>query len=335
MSLIPRKYQVNPIEKAIQWMRKNTEGCVLDLSMSSGKASIAALIAHEMHRISGGKKVLVLCPSANLVQQNSDTYAKISDEYSIYSASISKSLRHSIVFATPQSFVNIVDNTNGEFCCVIVDECDQTTETVKTIISKLKEKNHLLRLCGMTGTPYRTGEGYIAEIDVDNSVIEDAANPYYKKIVARITPRELIELGFATPPKVINVSEKYDTSNLELTAGGTFRQEDIDQAFVGQGRKTAAVIEDVINHSNSIGARGVMIFGATINHCREIMDSLPNYNSAMVNGEMSDKHNKAAIEAFKAQKIRYLVNVNKLTVGFSVDHVDVIAILRATESSRV
>ena len=333
--LTPRKYQVNPIEKAIQWMRKNTEGCVLDLSMSSGKASIAALIAHEMHRISGGKKVLVLCPSANLVQQNSDTYAKISDEYSIYSASISKSLRHSIVFATPQSFVNIVDNTNGEFCCVIVDECDQTTETVKTIISKLKEKNPLLRLCGMTGTPYRTGEGYIAEIDVDNSIIEDANNPYYKKIVARITPRELIELGFATPPKVINVSEKYDTSNLELTAGGTFRQEDIDQAFVGQGRKTAAVIEDVINHSNAIGARGVMIFGATINHCREIMDSLPNYNSAMVNGEMSDKHNKAAIEAFKAQKIRYLVNVNKLTVGFSVDHVDVIAILRATESSRL
>ena len=171
--LTPRKYQVNPIEKAIQWMRKNTEGCVLDLSMSSGKASIAALIAHEMHRISGGKKVLVLCPSANLVQQNSDTYAKISDEYSIYSASISKSLRHSIVFATPQSFVNIVDNTNGEFCCVIVDECDQTTETVKTIISKLKEKNPLLRLCGMTGTPYRTGEGYIAEIDVDNSIIEE------------------------------------------------------------------------------------------------------------------------------------------------------------------
>lgn len=95
----------------------------------------------------------------------------------------------------------------------------------------------------MTGTPYRTGEGFIAEIDVDNTIIEEVSTPYYKKIVERVTPRELIELGFATPPKVIDVSEKYDTSNLELTSGGTFRQGDIDQAFVGQGKKTAAVID--------------------------------------------------------------------------------------------
>lgn len=335
MSYAPRTYQVDPIEKAVHWMRKNTLGCVLDLSMSSGKATIAAFVAHNIKEISGGKKVLVLCPNATLVKQNAETYAKISDDYSIYSASISKSLRHLVVFATPQSFINVVEKTNGEFCAVIIDECDQTTETVKSIVDTLRAKNPMLRLCGMTGTPYRTGEGWIAEIDVDNTIIEEASNPYYKKIVARITPRELIDLGFATPPKVIDVSEKYDTSNLELTSGGTFRQGDIDQAFVGQGKKTAAVIEDVINHSNAIGARGVMIFGATIDHCREIMESLPNYNSGMINGEMGDKHNKEVIQKFRDQQIRYLVNVNMATVGFSCDHVDIIAILRATESSRL
>lgn len=77
------------------------------------------------------KKVLVLCPNATLVSQNAEKYAMISDEYSIYSASISKSLRHSVVFATPMSFIGIVDQTNGEYCCVIVDEGDSITETVK------------------------------------------------------------------------------------------------------------------------------------------------------------------------------------------------------------
>ena len=316
-------------------MRRNTESCVLDLSMSAGKSIIAAFIAHEMHKISGGKKVLVLCPNATLVQQNAEKYAMLSDEYSIYSASISKSLRYPVVFATPLSFINVLDKIGNEFCCVVVDEGDQITETIKGIISDLKAKNPLLRVCSMTGTPYRTGEGFIAEIDVDNTIIEEVSNPYYKKIVERVTPRELIDLGFATPPKVIDVSEKYDTSNLELTSGGTFRQGDIDQAFVGQGKKTAAVIEDVINHSNAIGARGVMIFGATIDHCREIMESLPNYNSGMINGEMGDKHNKDVIQKFRDQQIRYLVNVNMATVGFSCDHVDIIAILRATESSRL
>lgn len=335
MSITPRPYQKRAIDAAVSWMRRNTESCVLDLSMSAGKSIIAAFIAYEMHKISGGKKVLVLCPNATLVQQNAEKYAMLSDEYSIYSASISKSLRYPVVFATPLSFINVLDKIGNEFCCVVVDEGDQITETIKSIIADLKGKNPLLRVCSMTGTPYRTNEGWIAEIDVDNSIIEEVSNPYYKKIVERVTPRELIELGFATPPKVINVSEKYDTSNLELTSGGTFRQGDIDQAFVGQGKKTAAVIEDVINHSNAIGARGVMIFGATIDHCREIMESLPNYNSGMINGEMGDKHNKDVIQQFRDQKIRYLVNVNMATVGFSCDHVDIIAILRATESSRL
>ena len=333
--LEPRPYQQRAIDSAINWMRKNTDSCVLDLSMSAGKSIIAAFIANEMHRISGGKKVLVLCPNATLVSQNAEKYAMISDEYSIYSASISKSLRHAVVFATPLSFAGIVDKTDGEFCCVIVDEGDSITETIKGIISTLKEKNPLLRVCSMTGTPYRTGEGWIAEIDVNNTVFEEITSPYYKKIVDRISPRELIDLGFATPPCVVDVSEKYDTSNLKLTSNGTFRQSDIDQAFVGQGRKTASVVEDIVNRSNSIGARGVMIFGATINHCKEIMDSLPNYNSGVINGEMGDKHNQEVIQKFRAQKIKYLVNVNMATVGFSVDHVDVIAILRATSSSRL
>lgn len=335
MKLTPRPYQKRAIDAAVNWMRRNTESCVLDLSMSAGKSIIAAFIAHEMHKISGGKKVLVLCPNATLVQQNAEKYAMLSDEYSIYSASISKSLRHSVVFATPLSFIGIVEKTNGEFCCVIVDEGDSITETVKQIISTLRDKNQFLRVCSMTGTPYRTGEGWIAEIDVDDSIIQEVSNPYYKKIVERVTPRELIELGFATPPKVIDVSEKYDTSKLKIGSGGGFSRADIDEAFVGQGRKTASIVEDIVNYSNAINARGVMIFSATIDHCKEIMDSLPNYNSGVINGEMGDNHNKKVIEDFRNQKIRYLVNVNMATVGFSVDHVDIIAILRATESSRL
>lgn len=333
--MIPREYQKRSVDAAINWMKKNTSGCVLDLSMSAGKSFIGALIAHELVNLSGGKKVLVLCPTATLVEQNAEKYADISDEYSIYSASISKSLRHNVVFATPLSFAGIVDKTNGEFCAVIVDEGDGITETIKDIIAVLREKNPLLRLCAMTGTPYRTGEGWIAEIDLDGSVLEEVTNPYYKKIVARVSPHELIDLGFATPPKVIPVSEKYDTSKLVLTSGGNFTQESLDEAFVGHGKKTSLVVADVVNHANAINARGVMLFAANIDHCNEIMASLPNYNSGVINGEMGDAHNKDIIKKFRNQEIKYLVNVNMATVGFSVDHVDIIAILRATSSSRL
>ena len=44
------------------------------------------------------------------------------------------------------------------------------------------------------------------------------------------------------------------------------------------------------------------------------------------------KERDQLIESFKQQKIKYLVNVSVLTTGFDAPHVDLIAILRPTES---
>ncbi|MEG2687524.1 MAG: helicase-related protein, partial [Christensenellaceae bacterium] len=88
------------------------------------------------------------------------------------------------------------------------------------------------------------------------------------------------------------------------------------------------------NKANERSARGVLIYAATIDHCHEIMESLPNYNSAMIHGGMSDAHNKQAVQDLRDQKIKYLVNVGMAAVGLSVNHIDIVAFLRLTESSR-
>ena len=332
--LTPRPYQKRAIDAAINWIKRNTEPCLLDLATAAGKSIIAALLGDEIIKMSKGKKVLCLCPDARLVKQNAEAYSLISDEYSIYSASISKSLRHNFVVATEGTFISIADKTNGEFCCVIMDEADRITNTNKKIIEILREKNPNLRVIGMTGSPWRTKEGYIYEIDLDGSVVEETTNPYYKKVVERVTPRELIESGYATPYKNIPVSEKYETENIKLNKDGSFDQKDIDHAFVGRGNKTSAVVQDIVDKANQRNARAVLIYAATIDHCYEIMESLPNYNSAMMHGGMSDKENKQAVQDLRDGKIRYLVNVGMAAVGLSINHIDIIAFLRLTESSR-
>ena len=332
--ITPRPYQKRAIDAAITWMKKNTESCVLDLSMSSGKSIIAAIIANEMVKLSK-KKVLILCPNSILVRQNAEKVKEVCGSVSIYSSSISKSLRESIVVATPQTFIGIVNDLEYEFSTVIVDEGEGLTKAVKNIIATLRAKNTYLRVCSMTGTPYRTGEGWIAEINLNGQIIEDATNPYYKKIVERITPHELISLGYATPPKVIDTSIRYETQNIELTKSGKLRQADIDAAFIGHDTKTSAIVNEIVQYSNDLSARGVMIFASSIDHCKEIMASLPLYNSGVIHGENSAADNKRVVHDFRSKKIRYLVNVNMATVGFSVDHVDIIAILRLTESSRL
>lgn len=329
-----RPYQLRAIESAIAWIRKNTLPCFLDLSMSSGKSFMAASIADQYVKMSGNK-ALISCPTSSLVKQNAEACRTVSGECSVYSASIDKCLMYDIIVCTPQTFVNDVEElTNGEIGLFIIDEGEGVTEHILTIYEILKKKNPRLRCVGMSGTPYKTGEGYVAEIDVDDSIIEEAmSNPFYKKIVDRVTPKELIEGGYAVPPKVIDTNLKYETPS---RSDKEFTQAEQDQVFLGQGRKTSAVVENIISYCNSINAKGVILYATSIKHCHEVLESMPNYNTGYIyGGKGMDKHNKTTIEDFRQRRIKYLINVNMATVGLSVDHVDVLCILRLTSSARL
>ena len=75
-----------------------------------------------------------------------------------------------------------------------------------------------------------------------------------------------------------------------------------------------------------------MIFAATVEHAKEIVGLLPAEDAALITGDTPGAERDVLIEDFKAQRFRYLVNVAVLTTGFDAPHVDLIAILRPTES---
>lgn len=78
--------------------------------------------------------------------------------------------------------------------------------------------------------------------------------------------------------------------------------------------------------------KGVMIFAATVEHAKEIVGLLPAEDAALITGDTPGAERDVLIDDFKAQRFRYLVNVAVLTTGFDAPHVDLIAILRPTES---
>lgn len=329
-----RPYQQQAVDISINYLRKNTHPSLLCLATGSGKSLICAEIARIMHDISK-KKVLCLCPTAELVEQNYEKYLLTGNEASIYSASIGKSLRHNVVFATEGTWKNVAKEQGQYFSVIILDEAHRITPTIKKIIEDMKIGNPNIRVVGMTATPYRMNTGYIYEIDDNNNLVEkeDAIEPYFKKLLFRVTTQELINQGFLTPVRIGKIgAEQYDTSNLKTNSSGNFTQESLDEAFVGHGRKTAEIVADVINQANAMQARGVMFFAATVDHAHEIMASLPAYNSALVTGETSKSDRKKIIKDFKAMRIKYLVNVSVLTTGFDAPHCDVCAVLRRTES---
>ncbi len=75
-----------------------------------------------------------------------------------------------------------------------------------------------------------------------------------------------------------------------------------------------------------------MIFAATVRHAQEILSLLPEQASQIVIGDTPTPERDDIINRFKQRDIKFLVNVSVLTTGFDAPHVDLIAILRPTES---
>ena len=334
MRLQPRDYQQHAHDAVIQWWKSTTTPCVVEAATGAGKSVIIAMLAETLHGLSG-KKVLCLAPSAELVQQNSEKFKHCSVLYSIYSASISKSLRGRVIFATEGTFKAQAKRLGGEFAGVIVDECHRITPTVQRIISDMRKGNPNLRVCGLSATPYRLGAGFVFAQDTQGRTLppDVARDPYFARLVYYIGAPELIERGYLTRPIVGAIhAESYDTSALQTTASGAHSTATVERAFEGWGRKTAQIVDDVLQQS--VGRHGIMWFAATVKHAQEIMASLPPENSRMIGGDINTKKADRAklVSDFKAQRYRHLVSVGTMTTGVDFTHVDCIAILRATES---
>jgi DNA repair protein RadD len=328
-----RPYQQDAAQAALDWMKRSTAPFIIDAATGAGKSHIIAEIARVIHDMTG-KRVLCLAPSAELVTQNREKYLATGNRASMFSASAgAKELRHPVVFGSPLTVKNRVSRFKEHYALVILDEAHGITPTVREIIDAMRDGNPNLRVCGLTATPYRLGSGWIfREHDGGKINGEDTArDPYFAKCVYKIDARSLIEMGYLTPPVIGKINAKgYDTGGLALNSRGQFDADAVDRAYHGHGRKTSAIVGDVVAQAQD--RRGIMFFAATVKHAQEIMASLPQGLSEIVTGDTPKSQRDDILRRFKAQQIKYLVNVSVLTTGFDASHVDLIAILRKTES---
>ncbi len=326
-----RPYQADAVDAAWNHLKSTTDSQVLELSTGAGKSLIIADLSHKIHA-SSKKKVLCLGPNKEIVEQNHAKYLLTGEPASIFSASAgSKSTKHPVVFASPQSVKNSLAKFTNNYAAIIIDETHGLTETVKAIIAHIKQHNPLVRVIGVTATPYRLNTGYIYQRHFEKGFIDDAIEPYFDQCTFEVKARQLIDEGFLTPAIVGDHAQGYDTSTLILNKTGQWDASTVDRAFTGQGRKTSLIVSDIV--ARSTDRHGVMIFAATVKHAQEVMQSLPPSLCAIVTGETSKKEREQIINDTKRRKIKYLVSVGTLTTGVDITHIDVIAMLRATESA--
>lgn len=327
-----RPYQQEAVDAIMSHIKKSIASCVVVLPTGAGKSLVVAETARLLNEASG-KRVLCLAPSKELVLQNREKYLLTGEPASLFSASAgAKNLRHPVVFGSPLTVKGSLNMFGSKYAAVVVDEAHGITPTMKLIIESMRRANPKLRVIALTATPYRMLTGYIYKDHYQSGATDEdtAVEPYYDRVVYELSAQRLIDEGFLTPPITEHGEESYDTSGLQLDKTGKFTNQSLEKTFVGLGRKTSAIVEDIV--ARSADKKGVMIFAATKKHADEIMESMPQGKFAFVHGEMHQAERARIINDFKNQRIKYIINIQVLTTGFDAPHVDHIALMRATES---
>lgn len=326
-----RTYQKDAVSATIAHFQKSNDPSVVVLPTGAGKSLVIAELARVAKR-----RVLILAHVKELVEQNAEKFNSYGLSSGVYSAGLlKKESDKKIIFGSIQSVANAGAEFFLEaFSLLIIDECHRVSIEGDTqylhVIAKLKEVNPDLCVLGLTATPYRLGLGWIYEYHIEKKILRTKGeNRFFKKCIYELSLGFMIKNKFLTPPiKIDSPVACYDFSQLELH-GNRYSNQDIEAILKDQSRITPTIIKNIVDIS--LDRQGVMIFTSSVAHAFEIMKSLP-MGSAIVTGETSHHDRDEIIQDFKLKKIKFLVNVSVLTTGFDAPHVDVIAILRPTES---
>lgn len=329
MSFTLRPYQQEAVAATLNHFRRSQQPAVIVLPTGAGKSLVIA----DLARVARGR-VLVLAHVKELVAQNHGKYCALGLEADIFAAGLArKESQSKVVFGSVQSVARNLAQFDSAFSLLIVDEChrigDDENSQYQQILTHLRLHNPQLRLLGLTATPYRLGKGWIYRFHYHGMVRGDE-RALFHDCIYELPLRYMIKHGFLVPPERLDMPVvQYDFSRLNAQANGLFSEADLNRELKQQQRITPHIISQIVEFAAD--RKGVMIFAATVEHAKEVLALLPD-GKALVSAETPGPERDALIDAFKRQQIKYLVNVAVLTTGFDAPHVDLIAILRPTES---
>ena len=336
-----RDYQQDAVSATLKHFRKSNESAVIVLPTGSGKSLVIAELARLAKR-----KILILTHVKELVEQNHQKYESYGLTAGIYSAGLKKKEnQYQVTFASIQSAARNLQDFGHEYSLIIIDEChrvnmqpekdadeekEESLNQYQQIIHHLKASNPDIKLLGLTATPYRLGMGWIYRKHYRGIVRSEAPRPF-EHCIYELPLRYLIKRQYLTEPKLIDATiEHYNFDNLKDNANGDYNTSELNKLLDKNHRVTQGIIEHVIALSKD--RQGIMIFAATVDHAKEIFHYLPAEESALITGATDNTERDQLINAFKLKHIKFLVNVSVLTTGFDAPHVDMIAILRPTQS---
>jgi DNA repair protein RadD len=322
-----RPYQQEAIDSTLRYFELNDGNPLIVLPTGTGKSIVIAEFCKRILAQWPDTKILVVTHVRELIRQNYDELKTLWPEApaGVNSAGLKRrEYDPSIVFCGIQS----VHNKASKFVkvdLVLVDEAHLIPRKTNTMYQKflknLKVMNPHLRVVGLTATPYRLDSGLL--YGGDDSLFDGLS---YEAGV-----REMVEQKYLTKLVSKQPKTRLDVSGVS-TRGGEFVAGELERAVDRSDVNEAAVREIV-----SFGAerKSWLIFCSGVSHATHIAELVRKHGISCetIFGDTPDAERDRIVRDFKAGKIRSIASMGVLTTGFNAPAVDLLALLRPTQST--
>ncbi len=321
-----RPFQRAAIDATWAFLRERDDNPCIVLPTGSGKSHVAAAMIHEALTQWPGSRIIVLAHVRELVAQNAEKLRHHWPEapLGIHSAGLKRRDRFEpVIFASIQS-VYTKSMQLGRFDLVIIDEAHRVPlhaeGQYRQFLADQRALNPILRVVGMTATPYRLGGGPVCGPDY---ILNDVS---YEANVA-----DLIRDGYLCKLVSRGGTVKVSLSDVHVRKNEYVPRE--LEAAVSVQEVVDAACDEIVTLCADRNAW--LVFCAGIHHAKVVAAALQarGIACAALNGTTPAHERNHIISEFRARRLRALVNINVLSEGFDAPHIDAIIMLRPTLSA--
>lgn len=282
-------------------------------------AGKSVLIAEITKELTDGN-TLVVQPSQELLSQNYAKFINAGGEAEIFSASFNSKKIGKVTYATDGSLnVDAFKDKNIKY--LILDECHLKTQEGSKLNAFIKALN-IQNVLGLTATPvYLKSALGGTQLKMINRVKGKLFND-----ICHVTQiKELVDEGYWS--KLVYDLKEVDNDSLEFNSNGSdYTQGSLTLNY--EENNTDQKIIDAIRENPL--RKSILVFVPSVAEAIELQKKIK--GSEVVYSGMDKKDRKRIIDDFKALKIRVVINVNILAVGFDHPELDYIITARPTAS---
>lgn len=328
-----RPYQQRSLDDLHQWWSTHPgadQVPICCLPTASGKSVVIAELARLLFDTypEAHPRTVVLVPSKELAEQNAEKLrARLPKHLSVgyYSASLGRKVPDADVIVATIGSIYKDALLLGNIMCVVIDECHLVNPDGAEAGRYRKFLNDLAKVCdfrvvGYTATPFRGNGVWLTEGD----------DPLFTGMACSIKIQELLDLGFLSslvrPVDVITT--RIATDDIKTTSGD-FNLHDLEE-------RVEQYLPAVVDEACTLAAerKKWIAFCATVANAQHMVDLMraKGITTELVTGDTPKTERQQHIKDYRAGRVRCLVTVLALAVGFDVPDVDCIIWARPTKS---